>query len=87
MPGKRKRRGRAAGEAAPVQEAPASDIVARIENLELSLNRIEKQLSTLEEKRFSGKLSTQIEEIRQKLKLHQHDREDGRAYIMEKKEL
>jgi len=87
LPGKRKRRERAARRAAPAQEEPASDIIARIENLELSLNRIEKQLSTLEEKRVSGKLRTQIEEIRQKLKLHQHDREDGRAYIIEKKEL
>ena len=87
LPGKRKRRGRVAGEAAPAQEPSASDIIARIENLELSLNRIEKQLSTLEEKRVSGKLSKQVEEILQKLKLHQHDREDGRAYIIEKKEL
>ena len=86
--GKRKRRGRAAGEeAAPAQGAPASDIVARIENLEFSLSRIEKQLSTLKEKRVSGKLNKQVEEILQKLKLHQHDREDGRAYIIEKKEL
>lgn len=87
LPGTRKRRGRVAREAAPAQEEPAPDIIARIENLEIFLNRIKKQLSALEEKRVSGKLSTQIEEIRQKLKFHQHDREDGRAYIMEKKEL
>jgi hypothetical protein len=84
----RKRRGRApAQKAAPAQEAPASDIITRIENIEASLRRIEKQLSTLEEKRVSGKLIKQLEEIHQKLKLHQHDREDGRAYIMEKKQL
>jgi hypothetical protein len=87
LPGARKRKGRVAREAAPAQGASTSDIIARIENIELSLSRIEKQLSTLEEKRASGKLSKQIEEIHQKLKLHQHDREDGRAYLIEKKEV
>jgi hypothetical protein len=87
LPGARKRRGRAGREAAPAQVAPASDIVARIENIELSLSRIEKQLSNLEAKSTSGKLGKQVEEIHQKLKLHQHDREDGRAYLIEKKEL
>jgi hypothetical protein len=86
LPGTRKRRGRAAREAAPAQVAPASDIITRIENIEAAVSRIEKQLSTSEETRTLGKLSKQLDEIRQKLKLHQHDR-DGKAYIMEKKEL
>ena len=87
LPGARKRKGRVAREAAPAQGASPSDIIARIENIELSLSRIEKQLSILEPKGASGKLTKQVEEVLQKLKLHQHDREDGRAYLIEKKEL
>ena len=88
LPGAKKRRGRAtAQKAAASPVAPSPDIIARIENIERSLSRVEKQLSTLEEKRASGKLIKQLEEVHQKLKLHQHDREDGKAYIMEKKEL
>lgn len=88
LPGARKRRGRAAAQkAAPSPTAPASDIIARIENIERSLSRIEKQLSTLEAKSASGKLIKRLEEIHEKLKLHQHDREDGKAYLIEKKEL
>ena len=83
----KKRRGRGPAQKVPVQEAPAADIIARIENIEASLSRIEKTLSALEAKSAAGKLDKRIEEIHQKLKLHQHDREDGKAYIMEKKEL
>jgi hypothetical protein len=83
----KKRRGRApAQKPTPAQEAQV-DIIARIENIETSLSRIEKKLSSLEAKSVVGKLSKQIEELHQKLRLHQHDRENGRAYIMEKKEL
>ena len=87
LPGARKRKGRAAREAAPALGASTSDVIARIENIDLSLSRIEKRLSTLEAKGALGKLGNQVEEILQKLKLHQHDREDGRAYLIEKKEL
>jgi hypothetical protein len=84
----KKRRERAATQkAAPSPGAPASDIIERIENIELTLSRIEKKLSTIEARSASGKLAKQLEEIHQKLKLHQHDREDGKAYIMEKKGL
>jgi hypothetical protein len=54
------------------------------------MNRIENLLSDVEAKIESSgtkKLTKQLEEVLQKLKAHQHDREDGRAYIVERKEI
>ena len=83
LPGARKRKGRVARVAAPAQGASTSDVITRITNMEFSLSRIEKRLSTLEAKSALAKLTKQVEEIQQKLKLHQHDREDGGAYTVE----
>ena len=81
----RKRRARKA----EVSEA-APDINARIDALEEAVNQIQDQLSDLQAKldpSGTRKLTTQLDEVLQKLKAHQHDREDGKAYILEKKEL
>ena len=72
----------------PVPAVP--DINARIDALEEAVSQIRSQLSDLQAKiEPSGtrKLARQLDEVLQKLKAHQHDREDGRAYILEKKEL
>ena len=66
------------------------DITARIDALEEAVSRIGGQLSDLQAKTESSgtrKLAGQLNEVLQKLKAHQHDREDGKAYILEKKEL
>jgi hypothetical protein len=69
---------------------PVPDINARIDALERAVSLIQGQLSDLQAKiepSRTGKLAAQLDEVLQKLKAHQHDREDGRAYILEKKEL
>ena len=69
---------------------PTQDVNARIDALEKAVDQIQSQLSDLQAKiEPSGtrKLARQLDEVLQKLKAHQHDREDGRAYILEKKEL
>ncbi len=69
---------------------PVPDINARIDALEKAMNEIQGQLSDLQGKTESSgtrKLAAQLDEVLQKLKAHQHDREDGRAHILEKKEL
>ena len=69
---------------------PVPDIYARIDALEKAVDEIRSRLSDLQAKTApSGtrKLAGQLDEVLQKLKAHQHDREDGRAYILEKKEL
>ena len=66
------------------------DITARIDALEEAVSRIRSQFSDLQAKTESSgtrKLAGQLNEVLQKLKAHQHDREDGKAYILEKKEL
>ncbi len=69
---------------------PVPDINARIDALEKVVDEIRGQLSDLQAKTEpSGtrKLAGQLDEVLRKLKAHQHDREDGKAYILEKKEL
>jgi hypothetical protein len=81
----RKRRARKIGVAEAVP-----DIAARIDALAEAVSRIQGQLSDLQAKTESSgtrKLAGQLNEVLQKLKAHQHDREDGKAYILEKKEL
>jgi hypothetical protein len=81
----RRRRGRKAEISEPVP-----DINARVDALEKAINLIQSQLSDLQvvtEPSGTRKLAKQVDELLQKLKAHQHDREDGRAYILEKKEL
>jgi outer membrane murein-binding lipoprotein Lpp len=66
------------------------DINARIDALEEAVSRIRSQFSDLQAKTESSgtrKLAGQLAEVLQKLKAHQHDREDGKAYILEKKEI
>jgi len=66
------------------------DITARIDALEEAVSRIQGQLSDLQAKTESSgtrKLAGQLDAVLQKLKAHQHDLEDGKAYILEKKEL
>ena len=66
------------------------DITARIDALEEAVSRIRSQFSDLEAKIESSgirKLARQLDEVLQKLKAHQHDRETGKACILEKKEL
>ena len=70
--------------------APDRDVETRIGSLEEAMNRIENQLADLRamiESSGTRKLAGQMDEVLQKLKAHQHDPEDGRAYIMEKREL
>ena len=73
------------------EPAPAApDINARIDALEKAVNQIQSQLSDLQAKIESSgtrKAAKQLDEVLQKLKAHQHDREDGKAYILEKKEI
>jgi hypothetical protein len=74
---------------AEVSEA-VPDINARIDALEEAVSRIRSQFSDLQAKTESSgtrKLAGQLAEVLQKLKAHQHDREDGKAYILEKKEI
>ena len=81
----RRRRARKAEVGGPVPE-----INARIDALEKAVNHIQSQLSDLQAKiepTRGRKLARQVDEVLQKLKAHQHDREDGKAYILEKKEL
>jgi len=81
----RKRRGRKA----EVSET-ASDISARIGALEQAMGRIQSRLSDLQAKLDASgtrRLVKQLEEAFENLKAHQHDREGGKAYILEKKEL
>jgi outer membrane murein-binding lipoprotein Lpp len=68
---------------------PVPDINARIDVLEEAVNQIQSQLSDFEAaiKPSGTQMAKQIEEVLQKLKAHQHDPEDGKAYILEKKEL
>jgi hypothetical protein len=82
----RRRRAKAAEVSAPV---PVPDINARIDALEKVMDDIRSQLSDLQAKTEpSGtrKLAGQLDEVLRKLKAHQHDL-DGRACILEKKEL
>jgi hypothetical protein len=82
----RKRRLRAAG----ASEAPVADVQERIDALEKALGRIRSQLSDLQAKLDASgtrKLAGQLDEVLQKLKAHQHDRDDGKAYIVEKRAL
>ena len=72
----------------PVPAVP--DINARIDALEEAVSQIRSLFSDLQAKIESSgirKLARQLDEVLQKLKAHQHDREDGKAYILEKKEL
>jgi hypothetical protein len=81
----RKRRGRK-----PEVSESVSDIDARIDALEQAMGRIQSQLSDLQAKLDTSgtrKLAKQLDEVLEKMKAHQHDRENGKAYIMEKKEL
>jgi hypothetical protein len=68
---------------------PTPDISAKIDTLETAINQIRSQLSDLQAKIEPSRtgMARQLDEALQKLKVHQHDREDGRAYILEKKEL
>jgi prefoldin subunit 5 len=68
---------------------PVPDINARIDALEKAMDEIKRQLSDLQAKiEPSGtRTARQLDEVLQKLKAHQHDKGDGRAYILEKKEL
>jgi hypothetical protein len=84
----RRRKARKAEASEPVPAVP--DINARMDALQEAVSQIRSQLSDLQTKiEPSGtrKLARQLDEVVQKLKAHQHDREDGRAYILEKKEL
>ena len=86
----RKRRVRLAGVSEPVPAAVVPDVNARIDALEEAVSRIRSQFSDLEAKIESSgirKLARQLDEVLQKLKAHQHDRETGKACILEKKEL
>jgi DnaJ-domain-containing protein 1 len=68
----------------------ALDINARIGALEKVMDQIQSQLSDIQariEPSGTTKLTRQLDEVLQKLKAHQHDRENGKAYILEKKEL
>ena len=54
------------------------------------MSQIRGQLSDLQgiiEPSRTSKLAGQLDEVLQKLRAHQHDLEDGRAYILEKKEI
>lgn len=87
--GQKKERARRARKA-DVSEAPVPDLTARIDSLEKAISRIDNQLSDLQamiESSGPKKLARQLDEVLQKLKTHQHDREDGKAYILEKREL
>jgi hypothetical protein len=69
---------------------PVADVNARIDALEKVMDQVRSQLSDLQAKIESSgtrKLAGQIDEVLRKLKAHQHDREDGRACILEKKDL
>jgi hypothetical protein len=84
----KKPRGQRVGKAEVSEAVP--DVNARINTLEEALSRIQSQLSDLQAKiepSGTGKLSKQLGEVLQKLKAHQHDREDGKACILEKKEI
>jgi hypothetical protein len=75
---------------AAAKEAAAPDIYARIDALEKAVGQILNKLSDLPAKLDASgtrKLAGQLAEVLQKLKAHQHDREDGKAYIVEKREL
>ncbi len=82
-PRKRRARKTEVSEAVP-------DTGARIDALEEAVSWIRSQFSDLQAKTESSgtrKLAGQLAEVIQKLKAHQHDREDGKAYILEKKEI
>lgn len=82
----RKRRGRKA----EVSETPMTDVSARIDALEQAMGQIQSQLSAIQPKLDASgtrKLARQLGEVLEKLRAHQHDREGGKAYIVEKKEL
>ena len=84
----RRRRARKVEGSEPTPAIP--DINARIDTLEEAVSQIRSQLSDLQAKigpSETGKLAGQLDEVFQKLKAHQHDPEDGRAYILEKKEI
>jgi uncharacterized coiled-coil protein SlyX len=83
----RRRRTKKAEVSEPVPAVP--DINARIDALEKAVNQIQSQLSDVQAKiEPSGtRMAKQLDEVLQKLRAHQHDREDGRAYILEKREL
>jgi hypothetical protein len=84
----RRRRVRSAEVSESVPAVP--DINARIDALEEAVSQIRSLFSDLQAKIESSgirKLARQLDEVLQKLKAHQHDREDGKAYILEKKEL
>jgi outer membrane murein-binding lipoprotein Lpp len=68
---------------------PVPDVNARIDALENAMKQIRSQLSDLQLKiEPSGtRMAKQLDEVLQKLKAHQHDREDGKGYILEKKEI
>ncbi len=87
----KKPRRRRAGKAEPSEPVPAvPDINARIDALEEAVSQIRGQLSDLQgiiEPSRTSKLAGQLDEVLQKLRAHQHDLEDGRAYILEKKEI
>ena len=85
---KKPRRGRAKKAKGAVAVVP--DVNARVDALEEAVSRIVGQLADLQAKIESSgtrKAAKQLDEVLQKLKAHQHDREDGKAYILEKKEL
>jgi hypothetical protein len=84
----RRRRAKEVEASEPTPAIPG--INARIDTLEEAMSQIRSQLSDLQAKaEASGtrKLAGQLDEVLQKLRVHQHDREDGRAYMLEKKEI
>ncbi len=84
----RRRRAKEVEASEPTPAAP--DINARIDAIEEAVSQIRSQLSDLQAKiepSGTGKLAGQLDEVLQKLRAHQHNREDGRAYILEKKEI
>jgi hypothetical protein len=83
----RGRRARKVEVSKPVPAVP--DIDTRIDALEKAMNLIQSQLSDVQTKIESSgtRIAKQLDEVFQKLRAHQHDREDGRAYILEKREL
>ena len=68
---------------------PTPNINARIDALEKAVKEIQDRLSGVQAKAEpSGKgTAKQLDELLQKLRAHRHDREDGKAYILEKREL
>ncbi len=85
-----KKRGGRRVKATAAPEKPAEDVAARVSAIEAAIEQIQKWLTEVENR--AGKndlkqLETELDEIRQKLRAHEHDTETGKAYIMERKGL